>query len=70
MSRYFILGQIAALNYFKAIIKPSRMDQKNIYIKSISYIARELDKLYDMLIDEEMRYRVWNGGYKWTNKMN
>ena len=58
MSKYFILGQIAALNYFLATIKPRRMDMKNTYIKTISYIASELDKLYDMLIDGQMRYRL------------
>ena len=64
MSRYFILGQIAALNYFLATTKARRHDIRNTYIKTISYIASELDRLYDMLIDGEMRYRVWNGGVR------
>lgn len=62
MRKYFILGQIEALNYYMATIKPRRMDIKNTYIKTISYIASELNRLNKMLIDGEMRYKVWNGG--------
>ena len=62
MRKYFILGQIEALNYYMATIKPRRMDIKNTYIKTILYIASELNRLNKMLIEGEMRYKVWNGG--------
>lgn len=62
MSKYFILGQIAALNYFKATIKPRRHDLRNTYWKIIIYLTSELDILNKMLRDGEMRFRVWNGG--------
>lgn len=62
MGKYFILGQIASLNYYLATIKPRRMDIRNAYIQTILYITYELNRLNKMLIDGEMRYRVWNGG--------
>lgn len=62
MSRYFILGQIAALEFYKDMLKPQRMDLKNRYWRALLSYELEIGRLKQMLIDGEMRYRVWNGG--------
>lgn len=62
MSRYFILGQIAALDYIEANTKPMRHDIRNRYIKTMLAIAIERQRLTKMLEDGEMRYTIWNGG--------
>ena len=62
MTRYFIYGQLAALDYIKATTKPQRMDLKNRYTRTMVYIEMEKQSLTQMLEDGEMRYRIWNGG--------
>lgn len=62
MSRYFILGQIAALDYIEANTKPRRMDLKNTYIRTMLAIAIERQRLTKMLENGEMRYTIQNGG--------
>ncbi len=62
MNKYFILGQIAALEFYKEMLKPQRMDLKNRYLRTLLSYTLEINRLKQMLIDGEMRYRIWNGG--------
>ena len=61
MSRYFILGQIAALDYYQETIRPARHDIRNTYIRTMLTIAIERQRLTKMLVDGEMRFRVYGG---------
>lgn len=53
MSKYFILGQIAALEFYKDMLKPQRMDLKNRYLKALLSYELEINRLKQMLIDNK-----------------
>ena len=58
MGRYFILGQIAALEFYKDMLKPQRMDIRNRYLRALLSYELEINRLKQMLIDGQMRYRL------------
>ena len=58
MGRYFILGQIAALEFYKDMLKPQRMDLRNRYFRALLSYELEINRLKQMLKDGQMRYRL------------